>query len=134
MCVHRLGHFSPRPCSRVVLQVFPFFLFLFFIPILITPSSIFSYPYSHPLHSPSFCCTTIHCSPSQLLFLPLLIHSFPLHLPLPCSPNLLPHYPSLLHITTCCLVYCINCTQPQPPAIPDTNTLHYNNTNTPKHT
>jgi hypothetical protein len=38
-----------------------------------------------PLHSSSFSCAKIHCSPSQLLFLPLLIHS--LHLPSP-SPIL----------------------------------------------
>jgi hypothetical protein len=60
--------------------------FLFFIPVLLTPSLLFIHPYSHPLHSSSFSCTTIHCSPSQLSFLPILIHSFPCpHLPLPYS-------------------------------------------------
>jgi hypothetical protein len=50
--------------------------------VLLTSSSIFSYPYSNPLHFPSFSCNTIHCSLSQLLLLPLFIHSFPsLHLP-----------------------------------------------------
>jgi hypothetical protein len=48
-----------------------------------TLSSLSSHLYSHPLHSPSFCCATIHCSPSQLLFLPLLIHSVPLSSPPP---------------------------------------------------
>jgi hypothetical protein len=67
------------------------FFFSFFIPVLLTPSSLFSYPYSHPLHSSSFFCTTIHCSPSQLLFLPLLIHWFScLHFPLLSSSSLSP--------------------------------------------
>jgi hypothetical protein len=90
--------------NLVFVIMFLFFLFLsfflsFFIPALLTPSSLFCYPYSHSLHSPSFSCTIIHCSPSQLLFLPLLIHSFPcLHLPFRYSPNLSPYYPSFLHI------------------------------------
>jgi hypothetical protein len=37
-------------------------------------------------------------------------------------------------LITCWPTYCNNLTQPQPPAIPDTSTLHYNNRNTPKHT
>jgi hypothetical protein len=53
--------------------------------------------YSHLLHFPSFFCTTIHSSPFQLLFLPLVIHSFPSSTPLWPSPNLSPHYLSLLH-------------------------------------
>jgi hypothetical protein len=65
--------------------------------ILLTSSSLFSYPYSY---SPSFSlnsCAKIHCSTSQLLFLILFIHSLPcLHLPLLSFPNLSPHYPSLL--------------------------------------
>jgi hypothetical protein len=105
--------------------------FFFFILLLSTPISQFSYPYSHLLHSPFFSCTTIHSFPSQLLFLPLLIHSFPcLYLSLPSSPNLSPHYHSLLHTQYLLTIP----TQPQPPAIPDTSTLHYNNRNTPKHT
>jgi hypothetical protein len=73
-------------------------LSFFFIPVLLTPSSLFSYPYSYPLHSP-FSSATTHCSLSQLLFLPPLIHSFfCLHLPFPSSSNLSPYCPSLLHI------------------------------------
>jgi hypothetical protein len=71
----------------------------------------------------------------QLLFLPLLIHSFyHLHLSLLSSPNLSPHYPSLLHTNTHWLAYCTKCTQPQSPETPDTSTLHYNNRNIFKHT
>jgi hypothetical protein len=46
-------------------------------------------------------------------------------------------YHSTLHsytLTIHRLAYCTTCTQPQPPAIPDTRNLHYNNRNTPKHT
>jgi hypothetical protein len=71
-----------------------FLSFLFSFPVLLTSPSLFSYPYSFPLHFPPFSCVTIHCSPSQLLFLPLLIHSFPCLL---SSPTLSPHYSSLLH-------------------------------------
>jgi hypothetical protein len=81
-----------------IMFLFFFLSFSFFIPVLLTWSSLFSYAYSHPLHSPSLSCATIHCAPSQLLFLPLLIHSFPcLHLPFLSTSNLSPHYPSLLH-------------------------------------
>jgi hypothetical protein len=52
-----------------------------------------------PPHFPSFSCATIHCFPSQLLFLPLFIHSFPcLQLALLSFPNQSPHYPFLLYI------------------------------------
>jgi hypothetical protein len=72
--------------------------FLFFIPALLNSPSLFTYPYSYPLHFPSFFCATIHCSPSQLFFLTLLIYSFPcLQVPLLSSPNLSPHYYSLLN-------------------------------------
>jgi hypothetical protein len=54
-----------------------FFILIFIIPVLLTSPSLFSSPYSYPLYFPSFSCATIHCSPSQILFLPLLIHSLP---------------------------------------------------------
>jgi hypothetical protein len=59
------------------------FLFSFLLSVLSNSPSRLSHPYSHRLHSPSFSCATIHCSPSQLLFLPLLIHSVPLSSPPP---------------------------------------------------
>jgi hypothetical protein len=101
-----------------------FFLYIFIIHVFLTSSSLFSYPYSYPPRFP-FSCTTIHCSPSQLLFLPLLMHYFPrLYHPLLSSHNLPSHYPSLLH-THHWLPYCTNCTQPQSPAIRNTITFHY---------
>jgi hypothetical protein len=73
-------------------------LYLFFFFVLSTLTSLFSYPYSYPLHFLPFSFTTIYYSLSQLLFLPLLIHSFPrLHLPLLSFLNLSSHYLSLLH-------------------------------------
>jgi hypothetical protein len=61
--------------------------------------------------------------------------SFPLFtLSSPPSPNLSPHYHSLLlthHVLTS-LLYQLHTTQL--PAIPDINTLHYNNRNISKHT
>jgi hypothetical protein len=81
----------------IVFFLFSFFLSLFIL-LLLIPSSLLSYPHSHTLHFLSFSCTTINHFPSQLLFLPLLIHSFPcLHLILLSFPNLLPHYASILH-------------------------------------
>jgi hypothetical protein len=110
-------------------------LFFFFIPILLTSPLLFSFPYSYSLHFPSFSCATIYCSPSQLLllFLHLLIYSFPhLQLHLLFTPNLSPHYPYLLH-THHSLTSLLHQLYTTPdPAIPDT--LHYNNRNTPKHT
>jgi hypothetical protein len=95
-----------------------FLFFLLFISVLLTPSSLFSYPSSHPLHFPYIPCTTFCCSPSQLLFLPLFIHSFPcLYLPL-LSLTIPPSYT----LTICWIAYCTKRTQPQPPAILDTNT------------
>jgi hypothetical protein len=56
-----------------------------------------------------------------------------LYFPVLSFLNLSPHYTCLLHthhpLTR--LLY-TNCTQPQPPAIPDTSTLHFNK-NPPKH-
>jgi hypothetical protein len=49
----------------------------FFFSVLLTSPSLFSYPYTYPIHFPSFSCATIHCSLSQLLFLPLLIYCIP---------------------------------------------------------
>jgi hypothetical protein len=95
---------------------------LYFFSVLLTSPSLFSYPYSYSLHFPSFTYDIVHCSPSQLLFLPLLIHSPP------CLRLLLLSSPSLSHITpptltthytltTHWLEYCTNCTQYQSPAI-----------------
>jgi hypothetical protein len=54
----------------------------------------------------------------------------------PSSPLPTHHYtiPPSCTLTTCWLAYCTNCMQPPPPAIPDTNTLQYNNRNMSKHT
>jgi hypothetical protein len=111
------------------------FLYLFFFSAL-TSASLFSYRYSYPLHFPSFSCVTTHCPPSQLPFLLHLIHSLPLPSPPPSYPSPICHHttPPSYTLTTHCLVYCTNCTQPLPPEIPDTSTLYYNNRNTPKHT
>jgi hypothetical protein len=110
-----------------------FFSFLsLFFSVLLTSPSLFSYLYSYPLHFP---CVTIHCSFSQLLFLPLLIHSLPVFTnPFYPSPTCQNTTPPSYTLTTHWLAYCSNCTQHQPPEIPDTSTLHYNNRNTPKHT
>jgi hypothetical protein len=78
-----------------------------------------------------------HCSPSQLLFLPLLIHSLPVFAsPSYTSPTCHHTTPPSYTLTTCWLAYCTNHTplQPPSPAIPDTGTLHHNSKNTPKHT
>jgi hypothetical protein len=76
--------------NLVFFIVFLFLILIFIIPVVLTLPSLLSYPYSYPLHFLSF-CATIHCSPSQLLFLPLPIHSFPyLHFSLLPAPNLLP--------------------------------------------
>jgi hypothetical protein len=73
------------------------FFFLFFFCIINFIITIFLSLFLPSSPSP-FSCATIYCSPSQLLFLPLLIYSFPyLSLPLLSFPNLSPHNPSLLH-------------------------------------
>jgi hypothetical protein len=61
------------------------FLFSFSLSTLLTLPSP-PYPYSHPLHFPSLSCAKFHCSTSQLFFLSLLIHSFPLPAPSPTIP------------------------------------------------
>jgi hypothetical protein len=78
--------------------VLGFFLFLFLFCVINLTSLFFLPPFS---------CASIYCSPSQLLFLPLLIHSLPLSspptaiLPQPITtlPLLHTHHPltSLLH-------------------------------------
>jgi hypothetical protein len=116
----------------ILLWVFYFYFYSYFLSVLSTLPSLLSHPYSHHLHSPIFSCATIHGSPSQLLFLPI-IHF--LHLPSPpflYSPNC--HYtipPSYTHKLLTNLLYKLSKTQP--PVIPDTSTLHYSG-NIPKHT
>jgi hypothetical protein len=81
---------------------------VFFLSSLLTLPSLFSYFYSYPLHFPSFSCATVHYSPSQLLFLLILIHSPHFHLPFysssNCSPTMAPSYT----FTTHWLAYCTN--------------------------
>jgi hypothetical protein len=121
----------------IIVSFFILFLFLFPFYSYYTINftiTIFSSLLS-PLHSPSFSCAKIHCSHSQLLFLPLLTHSppaltFPSHSPPTCHHTTPPSHT----LTACWPTYYTNFTQPQLPAIPDTSTLHYSNRNTPKHT
>jgi hypothetical protein len=56
-----------------------------------------------------------------------------LHLSLPSSANLSPHYSSLLHTHHMLTNPLYQLYTTQPPPIPDTSTLHYNR-NTTKHT
>jgi hypothetical protein len=100
--------------------------------LLLSLPSLFSYAYSYPLHFPSFTCAMIHCSPSQLLFLP----SDPLSSPIFASPSWPSHHttPPSYILTIHWLAYYTNHRQLWPPAIPDTSTLHYNSWNTLKHT
>jgi hypothetical protein len=70
----------------LLLWVFDFYFYSYFLSIISTLQlSSCAHPYSHPLHSPSFFCTKIHCSPSLLLFLPPLIYSLPLTTPSPLN-------------------------------------------------
>jgi hypothetical protein len=110
------------------------FLLLFSFCTINFTITIFSSLFS-PLSLSSFSCATIHYFPSQLLFLPLLFHSLPLPSPLFHPPSTC-HYTTLHFYTliTCRQIYCTNFIKPQPLAIPDTNTLHYSNRNTLKHT
>jgi hypothetical protein len=101
-----------------------FFLLCFFSSALLTSPSLFSYPYSYPLQLPSFSCATIHFSPSQLLFLLLLITFSHVHHPLLSSPSLSPHYPSLLHIHHLLTNLLYQLYTSQPLVIPDTSILH----------
>jgi hypothetical protein len=111
-----------------LLLLYLFFFLNFLLFVLFTLTSLFSYSYSYPFHFPSFCCATIHCSPSQLLFLPLLIHAFPLSLSHHPSSTCYHTIPPSYTITTHWLAYC---SHHQPPAILDTSTLHNNSGNIP---
>jgi hypothetical protein len=111
------------------LWVFYFYFYsyyLFFFLYYQTLPSSSSHPSWLPLHSPSFSCAKIHCSPPQQLVLPLLIHSLPQPSP---SPLILPHStchqttPPSYTLITCWPTYYTNFTQPQIPAIPNTSTL-----------
>jgi hypothetical protein len=65
--------------------------------VLLTSPSLFSYPFSYPLHFPYFSCATIH------------------RLPLLSFPNLSPHYTSLLqthHLLTSLLYQPYTCPDP----------------------
>jgi hypothetical protein len=108
-----------------------FFIGFFFCIIYFTINTFLCLFYSRNFLS-SY--TIIHCSPFQLLFLPFLIYSLT-HSQFPSYPLPTCHHTNSPSFTliTCLLSYCKNCTQPQPPAIPDTGTLH-DNRNTPKHT
>jgi hypothetical protein len=90
------------------------------------------------LLSSSLSLLLLYYNPLFSLPTTLFAHSLPLfpclHLTFPPFSNLSPHYRSLLHTHHLLLAYCTNCIQPQPPTIPDKNTLHYNNKNTPKNT
>jgi hypothetical protein len=111
-----------------------FFLFLFYscinsiVTILLSSFSSSSLSLLILYYIPLFSLLTTLSAPSHPLF-PLSFPS-PSHLPPTCHHTTPPSYT----LTTCWLAYSTNRTQPQPPAIPDTNTLYYNNRNTPKHT
>jgi hypothetical protein len=78
--------------------------------------------------NPLFFLQTTLSAPSHALSPPCLhlpSYSFP-----NCHHTTLPSYT----LTTHWLAYYNNSTHPQPPAIPDISTLHYNNRYTPKHT
>jgi hypothetical protein len=129
-----------RNNSRIFIKKLNFFLFLylvFFVVFLflfcinnftiIIVWSLFLLPYFS-----SFSFVTIHCSPSQLLFLPLLIHTLPLSLlPPPIPPS--PHYLFLLHIQHLLTSLPYQLYTTQPPAIPDSSILCDTNSSTPKH-
>jgi hypothetical protein len=68
--------------------------------VLLTSPSLFSYPYSYPPHFPSFSCATIHCSPSQILFLPLLMYSIPIFTSLFYAPSTCHHTVPPSHLLT----------------------------------
>jgi hypothetical protein len=96
---------------------------------------LFTSPYSYPLHFLSFSCAAIHCSPLQLPFLFLLIHSSHyICLPLLSFPNQSPHFLSFLNIHHLLTRLHTNHTYPLSPAITDKSTLHYKSGNTHKHT
>jgi hypothetical protein len=91
------------------------FLFSFFLSILSTLPSPSSNCSCYLLYAPSFSCAKIHCSPAQLLFLPLLTHSFPLP---PPSPPINPKPVTRLHLPS---------THSPPANQPTVPTLHNHN-------
>jgi hypothetical protein len=93
------------------------FLFYFFLSILSTLPSSSSHPYS-PLHSSSF-CAKLHCSPSQLLFLPFLLHS---QLPPSPSPPILPQPVSRIPLPP---THSPPADQPTTPILHNPNSLQY---------
>jgi hypothetical protein len=97
-----------------------FLILIFIIPVLVTSSSLVSYPYSYPLHFPSFSCATIHCSPSNYSFCSSSTLSPIFTSPFYPSPTCHHTAPPSYTLTDCWLVYCTNCTQLQPLAIPET--------------
>jgi hypothetical protein len=111
----------------------PGFCLFFFV--LLTLPSLFSYPYSYPLHVSCSSCATIHSSPSQLLVLLLLIHSVPIFAS-PCYPSPTCHHiaPPSYTLTTHWLAYYTKHTHHWPPAIPITSTFQYNWKYTSTHT
>jgi hypothetical protein len=115
------------------LLFFIFFLWLFFFCIDFTNTIFLSLFLS--LHFPSFFCATSIVLPPNYSFCPfssiislflylLLLSSSTCHHTTPPSYRLTTHWP----------INYTNCTQSQPPAIPNTSTLHYNNRNRHKHT
>jgi hypothetical protein len=104
-CSIIVGFLTPTTKYYIV-----FYFYFYFLSVLLTSPSLSSHSYSYPLYSLLFPCATIHCSPSQLLFLLHILHSLPLSSPPPLilGPNVLPHYSSLLTLTTCWLAYSTN--------------------------
>jgi hypothetical protein len=145
--ITRIGHLRNNPRTFINRLNFLWFLklvffsvsvfikffsfFFFFINSIITiflslfSSSSLSLLLLH--YNPLFSLPTTLSAPSHplspCLHLPLL--------PLATCYHMTP--PSYIFIT-CWLAYYTTYTQPQPPAIPHKNTLHYNNRNTHKHT
>jgi hypothetical protein len=117
------------------------FLFLFFFSFFSFYTTNFTITiFSSLLTSPSFsllllCENPLHsflmtlCAPSHPLLTPAC--TLPSHSPPTCHQTIPPSYT----LTTCWPTYYTKFTQPQPPTIPDTSTLHYNNRkNTQTHT
>jgi hypothetical protein len=119
----------------IVGVLFYFIFFFYFFSVLLTLPLLSSHSYPCPFHSCPFSFATIHCPPSQLSFCPFLSTLSPIFTSSSyLAPTCHKTTPASYILTTCWLAYCTNFTQPQPPAIPDTSTLHYTNRKTPKHT
>jgi hypothetical protein len=87
-------------CLTIVgfLFLFLFLFSFFFLSVLSTLPTLSSHPYSHPLHSSSFSCAKIHCSPSNYSFCPFSSTLSPCpRFPFPFSSNLSLDYTNLLH-------------------------------------